>query len=139
MPWFSDIGISCQAISRIGRRRSLPSGSDAFAILDDHGLVQRFKASLKRGTASDCKPSLGSHVAVLGDTTLFVLAGEAEVEDPRTSVVADDRVVRLEVAVDDSLGMGGSEPSAGLHEHVDDYILVLLKHKSLTYLLDDFF
>ncbi|HEU0032763.1 MAG TPA: hypothetical protein VFQ53_19160 [Kofleriaceae bacterium] len=45
---------------------------------------------------------------------------EAEVGDPRAPAVVHDRVVRLEVAMDDPRGVRGREPRGALREHVDD-------------------
>ncbi len=45
---------------------------------------------------------------------------EAEVEDADAAVVADHRVARLEVAVDEAGGVRGGQAAAGLDEHGDD-------------------
>ncbi len=47
-------------------------------------------------------------------------AGEPEVDDADSAVVADQDVVRLDVAVDQAGGVRGGQPAAGLHEDVDD-------------------
>jgi hypothetical protein len=46
--------------------------------------------------------------------------GQPEVEDPDPAVGAEDRVVGLEVAVDQPGGVGGGQPVAGLAVGADD-------------------
>jgi hypothetical protein len=45
---------------------------------------------------------------------------EAEVQDARAAVLADDHILRLEVPVDDPLAMSGQQAASRLREHADD-------------------
>jgi hypothetical protein len=49
-----------------------------------------------------------------------VATGEAEVHHARSPIVADDHVLRLEVAMDDPLRVGGLQAATCLHEDAED-------------------
>src|SRR5262245_55924201 len=47
-------------------------------------------------------------------------ASETKVRHARATVLADQHVLRLEVAMDETRGVGRREAGAGLQQHVDD-------------------
>ena len=54
-------------------------------------------------------------------------AREAEVDDAHASVVADEHILRLEVAVHEAAVMGGGETLGRLREHVEDLAQAALR------------
>ncbi len=95
----------------------------------DQGDTERVDVGRRRRGAA--APQLGRHVewraAHIGDPhhgrSGRVEPREAEVADPDASIVADEDVGGLEVAVDDAAGVGGGEAVAGLGEHGQDLVV----------------